>query len=97
MDLNKLINQMNRLHKEELEIVEKKSKDYSGEKDVFLNFKWFGELGFLVRMFDKLMRIKNIIEKGVYNVNNETLKDSLMDLVNYSNLLILYLNEKEKK
>jgi len=96
MNIIELENQMKKLQEYELEIVKNKSIDYSGEKDVFCNFNWFGEFGFLVRMFDKMMRIKHIIENKGYKIKNETLKDTLVDLVNYANLLILYLDRKNR-
>ena len=81
------------LHKAELDLVRVKNKDYGADEDPFANFRWFGELGFLVRMSDKFMRAKQILESGQTSVKSESLKDTLMDLSNYANLLIIYLED----
>ena len=86
-----------KLQQEELELVKKKNADYSSEDNPFANFDMFGAYGFLVRMSDKLMRVKQILEHGEIKVKDESVKDTLMDLSNYANLLIAYLNDNNKK
>lgn len=47
--------------------------------------------GLRVRMWDKLARINNLIESGV-TPENESLKDSFLDLMNYSAIAMLVLD-----
>lgn len=48
--------------------------------------------GLRVRMWDKLARINNLIESGV-TPENESLRDSFLDLMNYSAIAMLVLDE----
>jgi len=86
------------------EICKAKNDDYSGGGDVyaFNNFTMVErkgvcstEAGFLVRMEDKMMRINNLIKKGSASVKDESIADTLMDLANYSILMMGYLESKK--
>lgn len=82
------------------EILDSKNKDYSGEDtDPLRNFKDASllagvtvEQGLLVRMADKIARIRNLTKKkdSVGEVG-EKLEDTLMDLSNYSAILSYYV------
>jgi len=96
MNRTQLLKQLKQLHKEEIDLVKIKNRDYASDTDPFANFQMFGKLGFLVRMSDKLMRVKQIFESGEVNVKSESVKDTLMDLSNYSNLLAVFLGIKKK-
>ena len=41
------------------------------------------EVGILIRIFDKLSRLKNVLEAGEAMVKDETVIDTLEDVVNY--------------
>lgn len=100
------------LHKEccdkMVEITKRKNHDYSGgdsTTDPFLNFKSVEKLnicsveqGFLTRMCDKLSRITTLtINTGGNNqVKDESVEDTLLDLANYSILLLGYLKSKKR-
>ncbi len=94
MNQDQLYQCIESFHQKELELIKKKNKDYSNFEDPFANFRLFGELGFLVRMSDKMMRLKQILESGKVNVQGETFEDSLQDLSNYCNLLLAFLVER---
>jgi hypothetical protein len=47
------------------------------------NIPAFGVLGVLVRLNDKVERLKNLINSG-QDPQEETIEDTLLDLVNYS-------------
>ena len=49
--------------------------------------------GLRVRMHDKIARINNLIDKGV-DPQNESLRDSFIDLLNYSAIAIMVLENK---
>lgn len=79
-------------------IAKSKSHDYSGVEDIFKNFKAVGndwiEIGFFTRMMDKMGRLKSFIQQDTLEVNDESIKDTMRDIVNYSILLSAYLEEK---
>lgn len=47
--------------------------------------------GLRVRMWDKVARINNIIDKGI-DPKNESLRDSFIDLLNYSAIALMVLD-----
>lgn len=49
--------------------------------------------GLRVRMHDKLSRISHLIENGA-TPENESLKDSFLDMANYSIIAMMVLDEK---
>jgi hypothetical protein len=49
--------------------------------------------GLRVRMHDKIARINNLIDKGA-DPQNESLRDSFIDLLNYSAIAIMVLENK---
>ena len=71
---------------EALSLFEKKNTDYG---DSFAND---GIIGVLVRLGDKIQRLKHITQNGITLVNDETLRDTLLDLHNYSAMAIMLLN-----
>jgi hypothetical protein len=80
-----------------VKLTEKKNADYCGKsEDPFNNFRRRGEHGFLVRMDDKLARIESFIEKGTYEVKDESFEDTCLDLANYAILLCGYMKAKKE-
>lgn len=74
-----------------LEITTKKNNDYGGVSDPFKNFRDFGELGLLVRMSDKFARLRTAIaERRDFEVSDESVEDTCVDLANYALLLLCY-------
>lgn len=77
-----------------------KNHDYSGGKDAsdpFLNFTRVEKLGitdtktgFMVRITDKISRLVTFVQTGQFKVKDEALRDTVMDLINYSILLYAY-------
>ena len=49
--------------------------------------------GLRVRMWDKVARINNLLDSGV-TPSNESLRDSFVDLLNYSAIAIMVLDKK---
>lgn len=83
--------QMINVQREGLELFKKKNTDYS---DAFANY---GIVGFLVRMGDKIIRLQSISAKNITLINTESLRDTLIDLHNYSAMAIILLDEDKKK
>ena len=60
-----------------------------------MHFANYGTIGVLVRMGDKIARLQSITEKSITLVNSESLRDTLIDLHNYSAMAIMLLDEKK--
>lgn len=72
-----------------LEVLFRKHNDY-GPKNISQSPG--GPLnGLRVRMWDKMARINNLIDSGV-EPENESLRDSFLDLMNYSAIAMLVLD-----
>jgi len=85
------VSQMRLVQNEGLELFKRKNQDYG---DAFANY---GVVGVLVRMGDKIARAQSISTKSVSLVNSESLRDTLIDLHNYSAMAIMLLDEDEKE
>ena len=88
---NKRVEQMMKVQAEGLELFERKNQDYG---DAFANY---GVIGVLVRMGDKIARLQSISTKSVSLVDSESLRDTLIDLHNYSAMAIMLLDEDDLK
>jgi hypothetical protein len=75
--MSKRIIQMKKIQQEALELFEKKNTYYG---DAFAEY---GKIGILMRIGDKLKRYISITNNGVNLINDEGLKDTLIDLHNY--------------
>lgn len=81
-----------------------KNSDYTGNTDdPFKNFSdsqtYAGvstETGFLVRMGDKMARIRSFVEKGTLEVKDESVQDTLLDLANYCLLMAAYVKGRSR-
>nr|DAO10913.1 MAG TPA: Nucleotide modification associated domain 1 [Caudoviricetes sp.] len=83
----KIVNEM-------YEIYKAKNADYGDSvHDTFLKY---GLLSFLVRMEDKISRLRSLTLKGKkeQRVKNESILDTLQDLANYAILAIIELEEQ---
>ena len=85
------IEQMKTIHNEALELFEKKNKDYG---DAFAKH---GPIGVLMRIEDKLHRVMNISKTGVNLVNDEGIRDTLIDLHNCAAMALMLLDENASK
>ena len=72
------VEQMKKIQNEALELFQKKNNDYGDA------FATFGLIGVLVRLEDKIQRSLTISEKGINLVEEEKLRDTLLDLHNYA-------------
>ena len=85
------VSQMRLVQNEGLELFKRKNQDYG---DAFANY---GVVGVLVRMGDKIARLQSISTKSVSLVDSESLRDTLIDLHNYSAMAIMLLDEDDLK
>jgi hypothetical protein len=82
------VEQMKKIQEEGLELFARKNADYG---DAFAKY---GMIGVLMRIEDKIQRSMSITKKGVNLVNDEGLRDTLIDLHNYAAMAIM-LNDEE--
>lgn len=77
------------VYKEALDVLVKKQNDY-GPKNIALAPG--GPInGLRVRMHDKLSRINHLVESGA-DPENESLRDSFLDMMNYSAIGLMVLD-----
>lgn len=86
--MNTRAEQMRAIQDECLELFKKKNHDYG---DAFADF---GTMGVLIRINDKIRRALSITDKGIMCVDSETLRDTLLDLHNYSAMAVMLMDEK---
>jgi hypothetical protein len=84
------VEQLKKVQDEGLHLFERKNRDYGDA------FATYGTVGVLVRMGDKIMRLQSITNKGITLVDDERLRDTLIDLHNYAAMAVMLLDEEEK-
>jgi len=80
------VNQLSAIQKEALELFTRKNADYG---DAFAKF---GLVGVLVRIEDKIQRALSISNSGITLVDDEGLRDTLLDLHNYAAMALMLTN-----
>ena len=83
------VQQLEEIHKEALELFKRKNQDYG---DAFADF---GLIGILVRLNDKLKRAISITENSISLVEDEKIKDTLIDIHNYAAMGLMLANENK--
>lgn len=85
------VSQMKAVQKEAFETFLKKNKDYGDA------FATYGPVGVIVRIGDKIARLTSVTSSGVNLVQDETIRDTLMDLHNYAAMAVMLLDEGKNK
>jgi elongation factor P--beta-lysine ligase len=81
------VEEMKKIQNQALELFTKKNIDYGDA------FATYGVIGVLMRIEDKLKRSISITKNGINLVSDEALKDTLIDLHNYSAMALMLLEE----
>jgi hypothetical protein len=81
------VEQMKKIQQESLQLFTKKNIDYG---DAFAKY---GVIGVIMRIQDKLQRYLSITKNGVNLIEDEGLRDTLIDLHNYSAMAMMLLDE----
>jgi hypothetical protein len=81
------VEQMKKIQNEALELFSKKNIDYG---DAFAKY---GVIGVLIRIEDKLQRSISITKNGINLINDESIRDTLIDLHNYSAMALMLSDE----
>ena len=87
MSANNRPYQMEMVQKEALALFKKKNHDYGDA------FATYGTIGVLVRLGDKIKRLMSISNTSVTMVNDEKMRDTLIDLHNYAAMAIMLIDE----
>jgi hypothetical protein len=107
MNRRELLKYQARLCDEANALMSRKNQDYATgnneQADVFANFRMSQEktgvpvsTGMLVRLSDKLSRLGQIIRPGYRSkVENETLRDTVLDIINYAVLVAAFEQERQ--
>jgi hypothetical protein len=82
------VEQLKKIQYEALILFTKKNVDYG---DAFAKF---GLIGVLMRVEDKIQRALSITKNGVNLINDEGIKDTLLDLHNYAAMALMLLDNK---
>jgi hypothetical protein len=77
------VEQLKQIQSDALELFKKKNADYG---DAFAKF---GVVGVLMRIEDKIQRALSISKSGVTLVDDEGLRDTLLDLHNYAAMALM--------
>lgn len=97
---NPLIKYTEQIFEECIRIMKRKNSDYGAGDDPLKNFRMVEnsglcrmETGIVVRMSDKFQRVINLLEKEP-SVKEESIQDTLVDLINYAAILMFTLNRR---
>jgi hypothetical protein len=82
------VEQLKQIQENALELFARKNADYG---DAFAKY---GVIGVLMRIEDKIQRALSITKNGVNLVNDEGIRDTLLDLHNYAAMAIMLIDEK---
>ena len=85
------IAQLEKVQKEGKDLFIKKNTDYGD------SFADYGPIGVLVRLGDKIKRLQSIDKNKIALVSDEKMRDTLIDLHNYSAMAIMLLDENKEK
>lgn len=83
-------------------LIQRKNSDYTNGAGPFANFEQASDFGvdpfkgLMVRMGDKMQRIKSFCSKGELQVANEGVDDALKDLIGYSLIGLAMLDERKR-
>ena len=84
------VDQMKSIQKMGLDLFIKKNTDYG---DAFAKY---GLVGVLMRIEDKIQRAMSITKNGVNLIKDEGIRDTLVDLHNYSAMALILIEEEKE-
>lgn len=76
------------------DLYDRKNRDYGSS--VTDTFNKYGLVSFLVRLEDKLNRVRSLTQNGEARVLDEKIEDTLMDMANYAMLAVIELRMQNK-
>ena len=83
------LEQLLAVQQEAAALFERKNADYGD------SFATHGPVGVIIRTHDKISRLQSITKSGITLVDTETVRDTLVDLINYATMAVMLLDEKQ--
>ena len=74
---------------------EQKNHDYGNSFSE--TFRKLGIISATTRMLDKMNRIVSLVTKDQQKVNDESLRDTLIDIANYAVMTIMEIDKKKER
>ena len=105
MDREQLLNYHAEICQTARDLMNLKNRDYAGSEgnEPFANFtrvEAMGicstEQGFMTRITDKMSRLSSFLRAGKMSVQDESFRDTVVDVINYMVLLESYLADKSQ-
>ena len=84
------VEQLKKIQNDGLELFTKKNIDYGDA------FSKYGVVGVLMRIEDKIQRALSITKNGINLINDEGIKDTLIDLHNYAAMALMLIEENDE-
>ena len=81
------VEQLKKIQAEALELFTRKNADYG---DAFAKY---GQIGVLIRIEDKIQRALSITKNSITMVDDESIRDTLIDLHNYAAMALMLMDE----
>lgn len=106
MNIENIIDILEESFKDLADTLRKKNSDYTGgekSNDPFANFQASQVLGvdpiigILIRVMDKIQRIRSFANDGSLKVSNETVDDAFNDIIGYIILAKAMIRERREK
>ena len=85
--MSQRVKQLNKVQDEARVLFKKKNKDYGDA------FATYGPIGVIMRIGDKINRLTTVSKSNISLVDDESLRDTLIDLHNYAAMAIMLLDE----
>ena len=76
-------------------LYERKNHDYGNSFSE--TFRKLGIISAATRMLDKMNRIVSLVTKDQQEVNDESLRDTLIDIANYAVMTIMEIDKKKER
>lgn len=91
-----------KMYDDAMQLLVNKNHDYANDQDFYANFRKSLAIGIpewkavLIRLSDKFSRLQEFAKKGEFVVKDEQLRDTVLDIINYSAILCrLYEDGKD--
>ena len=76
-------------------LYERKNHDYGNSFSE--TFRKLGIISAATRMLDKMNRIVSLVTKDQQKVNDESMRDTLIDIANYAVMTIMEIDKKKER
>ncbi len=81
----------------DVDLLKRKGLDYAGGLDCLANLREYGLLGIVIRLNDKISRLKSLTHVNRPACFDESIDDTFRDIANYAYLARVLLWEQKQK